>query len=149
MMKRMKCGILTLAITGAVLLTPAVDAYAHGHGCGHHSSTSYYYCGGHSAHTHAGGVCPYADDDTCYYYCGGHSAHLHENGVCPYAGTVSKSTVRKVQRKLNRCGYNCGTADGVIGTKTRKSLKRYQRDNGLTADGVIGSATLKALGISQ
>lgn len=152
MMGRMKCGILALAITSAVLLAPAVDVCAHGHSSGHHSnsaSTSYYYCGGHAAHTHTGGVCPYADEDADYYHCGGHAAHLHENGVCPYAGMVSSSTIKKVQKKLNSCGYSCGKADGVLGAKTKKALKKYQRDNGLTADGIIGSATLAAMGISQ
>lgn len=150
-MKRMKCGILALAITSTVFLNPAADVYAHGHSSGHHSSTastSYYYCDGHAAHTHTGGVCPYADETTEYYHCGGYAGHLHENGVCPYADMVSKSTVKKVQKKLNRCGYNCGTADGVMGTKTKKALKKYQKDNGLTADGLIGKATLKAMGIS-
>lgn len=148
-MKRTKCGILALAITSAVLLTPASDVYAHGNCGGHHSSsTSYYYCGGHAAHTHAGGVCPYANENLHYYYCGGNPQHLHENGVCPYASTVSRSTIKKVQKKLNRCGYNCGTTDGIMGTKTVKALKRYQKDNGLTADGVIGKTTLKSLGLS-
>ena len=73
--------------------------------------------------------------------------HIHENGVCPYAGSVSRSTIRKVQNTLNSCGYSCGTADGVMGTKTKKALKKYQRDNGLKADGVIGSATLKCMGL--
>lgn len=150
--------LLAVALAGTVLLTPAVSAvnqmpvtvaYAHGHhSSGHHSSTStnYYYCGGHDAHTHRGGVCPYADEDP-YYYCGGHDAHTHHNGVCPYASSVSRNTVKRVQKKLNRCGYNCGTADGVMGTKTKRALKRFQRDNDLTADGVIGQQTLAALGL--
>lgn len=146
-MKRMKRSVLALTIASAVFLAPASDVYAHGHGSGHHGgSTHYYYCGGHSAHTHSGGVCPYADD--VYYHCGGHAAHLHEDGVCPYAYYVSKSTVKKVQKKLNRCGYSCGTADGVMGTKTKKALKKYQKDNGLTVDGVIGKATLESLGLA-
>lgn len=147
-MKRLKCGIMAFAIASTVFLLPASDVYAHGHGGSHHSSsTSYYYCGGHSAHTHTGGVCPYADEDV-YYHCGGYPEHLHENGVCPYAGMVSSSTVKKVQKKLKSCGYNCGTADGIMGTKTVKALKKYQRANGLNADGVIGSAVLKSMGIS-
>lgn len=147
-MKRMKCGILTIAIASAVLVAPASNAYAHGHGGCHQSSTSYYYCGGHAAHTHANGVCPYADDSTTYYHCGGHASHTHVGGACPYAVTVSKSKIKKVQKALNGCGYNCGTADGVIGAKTIKALKKYQRANGLTADGVIGTATLQCLGLS-
>lgn len=53
------------------------------------SSDSYYYCDGHEAHLHDGGVCPYADSSDSYYYCDGHEAHLHDGGVCPYASTVS------------------------------------------------------------
>lgn len=150
-MKRMKYSILAFAVSSAVFVTPASSVYAHGHGHngGHHSSsTSYYYCGGHDAHTHSNGVCPYEDENVSYYHCGGHPEHLHENGVCPYAGMVSRSMVKKVQKKLNRCGYNCGTADGIMGTKTKKALKKYQRANGLTPDGIIGDATLKCLGLS-
>ena len=154
-MNRLKRSLLAVALAGAVALTPAasagqgpVTAYAHGHhGGGHHitASTSYYYCGGHAAHTHSGGVCPYADN---YYYCGGHAAHTHSGGVCPYAySSVSKTTIKKVQKALKRCGYSCGTADGVMGNKTVKALKKFQRANGLAADGVIGSATLRALGL--
>lgn len=146
-MKRMKRTLLALALAGAVSVSPAT-VYAHGHhgGCHGGSSVNYYYCGGHSAHTHSGGICPYADEDP-YYYCGGHAAHTHHNGVCPYASTVSRTTVKKVQRVLNQCGYSCGTADGVMGTKTKKALKKFQKDNGLKSDGVIGQATLTALGL--
>lgn len=151
-MKRMKRTLLAAALIGAVSFTTAgqsvVTAYAHGHCGGGHcgSYTNYYYCGGHGAHVHNEGVCPYADDDP-YYYCGGHGAHTHPDGICPYVATVSKTTIRKVQRTLNRCGYSCGTADGVMGTKTKRALKKYQRDNGLTADGLIGRQTLDALGL--
>ncbi len=152
-MKRLKRTLFAAALIGAVSFTTAGQsatvAYAHGHHGGGHcgSYTNYYYCGGHSAHTHRGGICPYADDDP-YYYCGGHNAHTHPDGVCPYAYSVSRTTIRKVQRTLNRCGYNCGTADGVMGTMTKRALKSYQRANGLTADGVIGQKTLEALGIA-
>lgn len=129
-MKRLKRTLLAAALVGAVSFTTVGQsvtvAYAHGcHGGGH--------CGSY----------------TNYYYCGGHSAHTHPNGVCPYATTVSKATVRKVQRTLNRCGYNCGTADGVMGTRTKRALKSYQRDNGLKADGAIGQQTLIALGLAN
>lgn len=153
-MKQVKKALMAAVLAGTIIITPAAGlisattVYAHGHHGGCHGGTasaSYYYCGGHAAHTHYGGVCPYADDD--YYYCGGHSAHVHQNGACPYAYYVSKATVKKVQRTLNRYGYSCGTADGVMGTKTKRALKRFQRDNELTADGIIGDETLTALGL--
>jgi peptidoglycan hydrolase-like protein with peptidoglycan-binding domain len=40
------------------------------------------------------------------------------------------------------------TADGVIGPRTRRAIKRFQRTHGLKADGIAGPATLAALGLS-
>ena len=40
------------------------------------------------------------------------------------------------------------TADGVMGAKTKRAIKRYQRAHGLAVDGVIGPATLAALGLT-
>ena len=158
-MNRLKRSLMAVAIAGAVALAPAayagsaVTVSAHGHHGGCHggysysTSTSYYYCGGHAAHTHHNGVCPYDGTGSGYYYCGGHAAHVHHNGTCPYS-YVNTGTVKKVQKKLNQYGYSCGAADGVVGTKTLKAVKKFQRANGLTADGVIGTKTLKALGLA-
>lgn len=55
---------------------------------------------------------------------------------------------KKVQKALNAKGYNCGEADGIMGTKTRQALKDFQKDNKLTIDGVIGTQVKKALDIS-
>ena len=86
-MKKISGYVLTMVLGIAVMLSPAASGtvYAHGHhGSGHHgSAAANYYCGGHEAHLHENGVCPYAEEE--YYNCGGHEAHLHENGVCPYA----------------------------------------------------------------
>lgn len=55
--------------------------------------------------------------------------------------------VRALQRRLSELGYPTST-DGVFGPATEASLKRLQRDRGLSADGVVGSRTLGALGDS-
>ena len=44
--------------------------------------------GGHRDNKNASGLGSY------HYHCGGHPAHLHPNGVCPYAGG-GESTQRK------------------------------------------------------
>ena len=41
------------------------------------------------------------------------------------------------------------SADGVMGSKTKAAIKRFQRRNGLTVDGVVGPQTLAAMGISS
>lgn len=68
--------------------------------------------------------------------------------VTVQAATYSKSTVKAVQNKLNKLGYNCGTADGVAGSKTKTAIKQYQKAKGLTVTGVVDKALLKSLGIT-
>ena len=39
------------------------------------------------------------------------------------------------------------TADGIFGKGTESSVKKYQKNNGLTVDGIVGPATLEHMGI--
>ncbi|MGN1307580.1 MAG: peptidoglycan-binding protein, partial [Faecousia sp.] len=55
------------------------------------------------------------------------------------------SAVKAMQILLNGLGFNCGTADGVFGTKTLAALKKYQTAKSLTADGICGAKTWAAL----
>lgn len=111
--------------------------------------------GGHKDNKNKSGLGSY------HYHCGGHPAHLHTGGVCPYSsdapasGTGSKSDsgadkelIKNVQQALNEKGYDCGEADGVAGEKTKEAVKKFQEDNNLTVDGVIGQQVKDALGIS-
>ena len=51
--------------------------------------------------------------------------------VTAHAGTsYNKATVKKVQTKLNRKGYDCGTPDGIRGSKTSDAIREYQKDQG-------------------
>lgn len=55
---------------------------------------------------------------------GRHPHHLHENGVCPHSNHTKPScrrdsalcyrtsTVKRVQKRLNRLGYKCGRTNG-------------------------------------
>ncbi len=117
--------------------------------------------GGHHDYKNVSGLGDY------HYHCGGNPPHLHKNGVCPYSSSaktstsattsssykkVSKyyqsSTVKKVQKKLNKLGYKCGTADGIYGTKTKNAIKDFQRDEGMTVNGEIKKALIKKLKIN-
>ena len=42
--------------------------------------------GGHKDNQNKSGLGSY------HYHCGGHPAHLHENGICPYSSSSSKTT---------------------------------------------------------
>lgn len=121
--------------------------------------------GGHKDNKNKSGLGSY------HYHCGGNPPHLHDSGTCPYSSggngekskstsssktstnhstttSSSKSLVKKVQQALNDKGYDCGTPDGIMGSKTKKALKTFQKDNGLEVDGVIGKQVEEALNIS-
>lgn len=51
--------------------------------------------------------------------------------------------VRSWQTWLNGHGFDCGTADGIFGAKTRNATIAFQRANRLTPDGVAGSETFR------
>ena len=57
--------------------------------------------------------------------------------------TVSKTknnkhaVVKPLQKYLNELGYNCGTSDGIAGTKFDTAVKAYQKAMGCVIDGEI------------
>lgn len=53
--------------------------------------------------------------------------------------------VKTLQRLLNAMFYDCGTVDGIWGTKTNKAVLAFQKDKGLVADGIVGTKTWDAL----
>lgn len=62
---------------------------------------------------------------------------------------ASYSVNKQVQQKLKNLGYYTGAIDGIIGSKSKSAIKRFQRDYGLVVDGIIGPKTLAALGLSN
>lgn len=53
--------------------------------------------------------------------------------------------VKALQILLNGRGYNCGTPDGIFGSKTDSAVRKYQKAKKLTVDGIAGPATMSAL----
>ncbi|MFC1522825.1 peptidoglycan-binding protein [Elusimicrobiota bacterium] len=47
----------------------------------------------------------------------------------------------RIQRALVRAGFYSGHVDGVIGAKTRRALRDYQKSRGLTKTGTINPET--------
>lgn len=65
------------------------------------------------------------------------------------------AVVRPIQKYLNSIGYDCGTVDGIAGSKFKAAVKAYQKDvvkaSKKNQDGVItkkGATWKKLLGIS-
>lgn len=54
--------------------------------------------------------------------------------------------VRKLQELLNALGYDCGSVDGIFGSKTKAAVLASQKANGLGADGIVGPLTWAKLG---
>lgn len=62
---------------------------------------------------------------------------------------LTRDDVRELQRQLNAAGYNVGGADGIMGPNTRRGLREFQRDQGLTPDGFATQALLERLKHSE
>lgn len=103
----------------------------------------HYHCGGNPAHLHDGGVCPYSSSSQSSNITatsgGGLSTNIGSSGNSssntvskPEAKlstgeriTVSSDLIKIIQDVLNQKGYDCGTADGIAGTKTKKAIKDF------------------------
>ena len=60
-----------------------------------------------------------------------------------------QNLIRAVQSKLNELGFDAGSADGIVGPKTRAAISAYQQQHNLPVDGQISNELLKALGFEQ
>ncbi len=58
---------------------------------------------------------------------------------------VSRDQVRTAQTLLNRRGFNAGIADGLIGRKTRRAIRGFQKSNGIKVDGILTEELLRKL----
>lgn len=57
--------------------------------------------------------------------------------------------VRSIQKKLKELGYYTGTVDGIYGSATKRAVKAFQKNCGLTEDGIAGPKTLLYLGLGS
>lgn len=76
--------------------------------------------------------------------------YTFDNIISTGSGSFKKesgfsASVRRMQTKLNRLGYNCGTADGYFGSNTETQVKAFQSANNLNPDGKAGASTLSKL----
>lgn len=54
-------------------------------------------------------------------------------------------TILDVQNALIAAGFNPGSADGVMGPRTRAAIMAFQRAKALEVDGIVGPVTFRAL----
>lgn len=67
------------------------------------------------------------------------------NGATLRKWNLNVTANKWLQWELNERGYDCGTVDGVFGSKTNDAVKAFQRASGLEVDGVAGAMTIAAL----
>jgi localization factor PodJL len=67
------------------------------------------------------------------------AAEVRAASFAPRSNTrfADPPTVTYLQMALTRLGYPAGQADGVMGSRTRKAIRAYQKDAGLPADGEL------------
>jgi localization factor PodJL len=56
-----------------------------------------------------------------------------------------KKAVRNIQAILNKNGYDAGSADGVLGEKTKTAIAAFQKDNDMEATGEVNEKVVRAL----
>lgn len=62
--------------------------------------------------------------------------------------TTEIDTTKRAQEALTVAGYNVGTPDGVMGTRTTAAVRQFQSDRNIPQTGRLDEATLVALGIT-
>lgn len=144
---------ITVSVLLIVVMILSIGALAHG---GRTDSS-----GGHKDNKNKSGLGSY------HYHCGGHPAHLHSGGVCPYSGSGSEksatkkpsptatpvpvkyvdgiavpdwpdafpiqkgsrgSVVKSMQKALIYMGYLNDAADGIFGVNTDAAVELYYAD---------------------
>lgn len=68
--------------------------------------------------------------------------HVFENNGLVAGGQLN---VQRIQTLLQKSGFDPGSADGVMGAKSKKAVEQFQAAHKLEPDGRIGYQTLKAL----
>ncbi|MCC0033366.1 MAG: SEL1-like repeat protein, partial [Brucellaceae bacterium] len=61
------------------------------------------------------------------------------------ASVDMKKAVRNIQLILNKNGFDAGTPDGVMGTKTREAIMAFQKANKLPATGEVNDTLINLL----
>lgn len=63
----------------------------------------------------------------------------------PDEAPISLAERQTAQRSLQAVGYYAGPIDGDLGSGSRRAIRKWQRDHGLTADGYLTSQIVQAL----
>lgn len=65
--------------------------------------------------------------------------------VSPASGAFEKPTTELIQQALQNAGLYTGKVDGDLGPRTKRAIREFQEQNGLSADGKVGPKTWQKL----
>ena len=60
-----------------------------------------------------------------------------------------REVIQEVQHALNEAGFDCGTPDGIAGSKTAAAISAFQEQTGIEVTGEISEELLNALNIQE
>jgi peptidoglycan hydrolase-like protein with peptidoglycan-binding domain len=60
---------------------------------------------------------------------------------------MSRADIKKAQQSLNDKGFDVGTADGVIGRRTREGIRGFQKQQNMAVTGRLDAETAGKLGV--
>lgn len=149
----MKIKKIAVVVTCLSLAFASNVAFAHGHHGNCHNNYNYNY---DYDYDYDYGYGCHAGHNNCInngYDCSNHPDHAHPDGVCPYYCPDASyqyyqaATVKKVQARLNKAGYKCGKVNGIYNAKTKKAIKKFQKNKKLSVNGEINKTLIKKLNI--
>lgn len=100
----------------------------------------HYHCGGNPAHLHDGGACPYSSN----YPAASATSSDNINSVSNVSTQnnskdivlstgdrieTDSDLIKIIQDVLNQKGYDCGTPDGIAGSKTKNAISDFLSEN--------------------
>lgn len=152
----MKKRSILVLLVAALTIGNAVPAAAAPYGCGRNGR-----CGSNYTYTNGDGICDNfvdADGDGVNDNCPGYGTGKGQNQGSA-SGSVKKNTaqktgttksiIKKAQKRLNKLGYHCGKANGIMNAKTKNAVKKFKKSKKQKANSVLDKPTLKALQISK
>ena len=113
-MKKNRKKIISILLIILGIISIEVNAYAHS---GRTDSS-----GGHKDNNNKSGLGSY------HYHCGGHPAHLHTNGVCPYSSSssASKSSTSSSSSSSTKTTSTVPTAIAVTDIKINENVTNME-----------------------
>ena len=70
---------------------------------------------------------------------------MHDSGL--QISNLEKEKKKDIEQALQDKGFEPGSVDGVIDSKTQSAISQFQRDNNLPATGRVNEQTAKRLGV--